>query len=81
MKKRKKITLISCVTGKQKSLKKQDLLDHSGTSYVINSCDVRRGISVANLNVNKKSFFCDQQSSEQNITAEQSDKIIATIHT
>ena len=73
MKKEKKAPLISFVTGKQKSSKKQDLLDHSGTYYVINDCNVRRGISVANLNAKEKVFFFDQQPSKQN-TAEQSDK-------
>ena len=44
------------VTGKQKSLKKLDLLDRSGT-YVINGCDVRKGVLVANLMPRKKDLF------------------------
>ena len=53
----KKTPLISYVTGKQKSSKKQDSIDHSGTCYVINDCDIRKGVSVANLNAKEKSSF------------------------
>ena len=80
-KKEKKAPLVSYVTGKRKLPKKPDLLDHSGTYYVINDCKVIRGVSVANLNVKEKKVYCDQQPSEQNNTAEQSDKITPTMHT
>ena len=53
------------VTGKQKSSKKLDLLNHSGTYYVINDCDVRKGVLVANLTVKKKrSFFIKSQANK-----------------
>ena len=39
-------------------MKKPDLLDQFGTYYVTNDCDVRKDVSVANLNAKKKwSFF------------------------
>ena len=71
----KKAPLISCVTSKRKSSKELNLLDHSGTYYVINDCDVRKGVFVANLMQRKKRSFFDQQPSEQNNTAEQSNKL------
>ena len=74
--KRIKAPLISYVTGKQKSSKKLDLLNHCGTFYVINDYDVRKSVSVANLKAKgNKVFFLDQHPSEQNNTAEQSDKL------
>ena len=74
--KRIKAPLISYVTRKQKSLKNLNLLDHSGTYYVINDYDVRKSISVANLNAKRnKAFFFDQHLCEQNNTAEQSDNL------
>ena len=68
----KKAPLISYVTGKRK---KQDSLDYSGIYFDLNDCEVRRGMSVANLNAKGKKVFCDHQLSEQNNTAEQSDKL------
>ena len=79
----KKALLISYVTDKQKSLKELDLLEHCETYYVTNNCDVRKSMLVANLIANEKRslfFFSDQQPSKQNNTAEQCDKITATIH-
>ena len=73
--KRKKTPLISYVTGKRKSSKKPDLLITLEAYYVINDCDVRRSVSVANLNAKEKKVFCDQQPGEENNTAEQSDEL------
>ena len=51
-------------------MKKPDLLDQFETYYVINDCDVRKGVSVANLNAKeKKGLFFDQQPSKQNNAA------------
>ena len=70
--KRKKSTANKLRNRKQKSSKKPDLLNHCETYYVINDCNERGGVSVANLNAKaKKIFFFDQQPSEQNNTAEQ----------
>ena len=77
VKKQKKPPLIRYVTGKRKSSRKLDLLDHSGTYYVLKDWDIRKRLFVPNLNVkNKKVFFFDQQQSEQNNTAEQSDELL-----
>ena len=49
---------ISYVTAYQKSSKKTDSLNHSETYCVINDCDVKRGVSVANPNAKEnRSFF------------------------
>ena len=48
------LCLYNWQTGKQKSSKK---LDQSGTYYVINDCDVRRGVFVANINAKRKGLF------------------------
>ena len=53
----------SYVTGKRKSSKKLDLLNHSRTYYVINDSDIRKGMLVANLTVKEKVFFYQQPSS------------------
>ena len=52
--KEKKAPLIIYVTGKRKSSKKLDSLDHSGPCYVINNYDVRKGGLVADLNAKEK---------------------------
>ena len=52
--KKEKKTLISYLIGKRKFSKKPESLDQSGTYYVINNCDVKRGVSVTNPNAKGK---------------------------
>ena len=48
--------------------------------YVINNCDVGKGVFVANLNAKRKKFFFHPQPSKLNNTVEQIINITAIIH-
>ena len=74
--KKKKSTVNKLPKLQTKIFKETNLLDDSRTSYVINDCDVRSAVSVANLKCEgRKCLFCDQQLSEPNNAAEPTDKL------